>query len=388
MKTGVYVHFPFCRAKCDYCDFFSVPAASGRESRISEYVDAFLKETRCHQENLSACQVDSIYFGGGTPSMMSSSDIAKIIEEIQTQSMGVDVNAEITLECNPSDMNPEYINQCIQAGVNRITLGLQTINPVHHRFIGRTGRCPDISVLRDFCSIQGIAHAIDIIAGIPGQDAEEFSDELHQVLDYSPGHLSLYMLTIEEGTPLYNRFCANGEWENHQRDVFETAIKILREYGYRHYEISNFAKPGMKSRHNMKYWQFDPYIGLGPASHSFFNGERWYNEKDVPAYVQSPCDVFIRDIRSGKDILVEYLMGAIRLLDGFYLEEIPAKTGATLPDQVYDSIMKLVNEKMLIIETDDRGSRVRLSYEGIFYLDDIVYRMVEALLDEGGEINP
>ncbi len=383
MRTGVYVHFPFCRAKCDYCDFYSVPATPGRASRISEYVEALLKETRCRQKILSACQVDTIYFGGGTPSMMTASDIAKIIEEIQAQSRGVDVNAEITLECNPSDMHPAYINQCIKAGVNRITLGLQTINPVHHRFIGRTGRCPDISVLRDFCSIQGVAHAIDIIAGMPRQDTEEFSDELHQILDYSPGHVSLYMLTFEEGTPLYNRFNPNVEWQNHQRDVFETAIMVLREYGYQHYEISNFAKPGMKSRHNMKYWQFDPYVGLGPAAHSFFYGERWYNEKNVPAYMQSPCQIFIRDSRDSNDILVEYLMGAIRLLDGFYLEEIPAITGVPLPEQVYPSIMDLVNEKMLILDTDEGGRRIRLSYEGIFYMDDIVYRMVEVLLNEG-----
>lgn len=382
MKTGVYVHFPFCRAKCDYCDFYSVPAVPGRGSRIPEYIDALLQEIRCHRKNLSACQVDTIYFGGGTPSMMSSSDIAKIIEEIQAQSRGVDVNAEITLECNPSDMNPTYINQCIQAGVNRITLGLQTINPVHHRFIGRTGRCPDISVLRDFCSIQGVAHAIDIIAGMPRQNIEEFSDELHRILDYSPGHVSLYMLTLEEGTSLYNRFSPNGDWQNHQRDVFETAIRVLREYGYQHYEISNFAKPGMKSRHNMKYWQFDPYIGLGPAAHSFFKGERWYNEKDVPGYMQSPCEIFIRDSRNNNDILVEYLMGAIRLLDGFYLEDIQAKTGVPLPGKVYQSIMNLVDEKMLILETDGRGTRTRLSHEGIFYLDDMVYRMVEVLLNE------
>jgi len=381
MKTGVYVHFPFCRAKCDYCDFYSVPAASGRGRQIPGYVNALLQEIQYHQKNLSTCRVDTIYFGGGTPSMMSSSDIAKIIKEIQTQSRGLDVNAEITLECNPSDMNPAYINQCIQAGVNRITLGLQTINPVHHRFIGRTGRCPDISVLRDFCSIQGVAHAIDIIAGIPRQDTEEFRDELHRILDCSPGHVSLYMLTLEEGTPLYNRFSPDGEWQNHQRDVFETAIMVLREDGYQHYEISNFAKPGMQSRHNMKYWQFDPYIGLGPASHSFFNGERWYNEKDVSAYVESPCEVFSRDIRSDNDVLVEYLMGAIRLLEGFYLEEITVKTGLPLPEQVYASILKLVNEKKLVLETDDRGTRTRLSNEGIFYLDDIVYRMVEVLLN-------
>jgi len=189
------------------------------------------------------------------------------------------------------------------------------------------------------------------------------------------------MLTLEEGTPLYNRFSPDGEWQNHQRDVFETAIMVLREDGYQHYEISNFAKPGMQSRHNMKYWQFDPYIGLGPASHSFFNGERWYNEKDVSAYVESPCEVFSRDIRSDNDVLVEYLMGAIRLLEGFYLEEITVKTGLPLPEQVYASILKLVNEKKLVLETDDRGTRTRLSNEGIFYLDDIVYRMVEVLLN-------
>ncbi len=314
--------------------------------------------------------------------MMSSWHIQRIIKEIQTQSRGVDVDAEITLECNPSDMKPAYINQCIQAGVNRMTLGLQTINPAHHHFIGRTGKCPDISVLRDFCSIQGIDHAIDIIAGMPRQDTEEFRDELCRMLDCGPQHVSLYMLTREEGTPLHDRFTPSTEWQNRQRDIFETAIMVLREYGYHHYEISNFARPGMESRHNIKYWEFDPYMGIGAASHSFFNGTRWYNVKDVDAYLQSPCDAFIRDCRNERDVLVEYLMGAIRLLNGFYLEDIPSKTGIHLPGQVRSSIIDLTNEKMLILTTDAGGTHVRLSHDGIFYLDDIVYRMVQVLLND------
>ena len=381
MNTGIYVHFFFCRQKCDYCDFYSIPLAKNTGTTISTYIEALRKETGLLEEKLAKCFVDTIYLGGGTPTIMGADDVAGLLDIIRSTTMGVDVNAEITIECNPIDMNSEYIEKCVSAGINRVTLGLQTINQEHHRLIGRRGQCPGIEVLQQFCDIEHIVHAVDIIAGIPGQGPEQFSHEIKQVLHCGPEHLSLYMLTREEGTPFYNRFKPHETWNDQQRDIFEEAIKIIKSYGYRHYEISNFALPGYESRHNMKYWKYDPYIGLGPGAHSFFDGIRWYNRADVKEYLQHPDTMQVIDSRNNLDMVVEYLLSGIRLLDGFYLEDITEKTGMEIPAPVYDSIRTLSVDDMLEIdESPVSGTLVRLTHEGIFQLDSIIYSLVQELL--------
>ncbi len=379
MRTGIYVHFPFCGQKCDYCDFYSIPLTE-EENTTATYIEAVQKEADMLEEKLADCEVDTIYLGGGTPSIMGADDIAAILGIIRSRVRVVDVNAEITLECNPAHMNREFIENCVSAGINRVTLGIQTTDPRHHQFIGRRGECPDTGMLQQFFEIENITHAVDMMAGIPGQEKQEFRTELSRVLDGGPEHVSMYMLTREEGTPFYHRFTPHETWEDEQRDIFEEALQVMEDYGYTHYEISNFALPGYQSRHNLKYWKYQPYIGLGPGAHSFFDGIRWYNMADVKEYMQHPGTMQVIDNRSREHVLAEYLMSAIRLIDGFYLEGMEKKTGMDIPEQVYASIEKLSDDKMLEVLHHPPGTSVRLTREGIFHLDSIVYTLVHEIL--------
>ncbi len=282
--TGVYIHIPLCFAKCDYCAFYSEPVGQGAGAVRRALVDGLLREMDARLDGKERVGADTVYFGGGTPSLLEPDQVDRILGVLRER-LDIAAGAEITLEMNPRDLSAERLEAYRDAGVNRAVLGVQTLSERLHRIIGRscppcTGRELDI-----FFGVPGITHCADLIAGIPSQRDDELIHDIDTIAGYGAAHLSVYLLTIEHGTPLWRRMSMDDKAESLQKRHFEAARARLRGLGYDHYEISNYARTGFESRHNMKYWRFEPYYGFGPGAHSFVDGERYFNPMTLSGYI-------------------------------------------------------------------------------------------------------
>ena len=262
------------------------------------------------------------------------------------------------------------------AGVNRIVFGIQSGFVKHRQTLGRRGRNCTESDLELFFSARGLTRCMDFIAGIPGQTAADIDADFAIIRKFRPEHVSLYMLSVEPGTPLEARIESGGEFEDSQLFVWEHAIHSLKSLGYRHYEISNFALPGCESRHNMKYWNFAPYLGAGPGAHSYFNGLRFSNPASLDEYMRQGEFRRIFDHRSEEQLLVEFIMTAFRRLDGFSPDEYTALTGKPLPREITTKLREKADEGLI---TSENGL-LRLSEKGIFLADRVIYDIVEPFL--------
>lgn len=374
MKAGIYIHIPFCREKCDYCSFFSVPIHNDT-GKIRLFINSLRKEINCFTAVENEIEADTVYFGGGTPSILDPSGIEEILNCVAGRfRFGPD--PEITLEMNPDDLGKEKLEGYLHAGINRIVLGVQSLDSIQLKKIGRRGRTVRRDDLELFFSSGGFIRCIDIIAGIPGQTKTELHDDLDVVCAYRPEHISLYLLSVEKNTPFGRRFNADDIFEKDQAELWEYAMNFLAEKGYNHYEISNYAIPGYESRHNSKYWDFSPYIGFGPGSHSYINKTRYSNSMGITEYMSA--DEFVYDIDPGSinNRIVEFIMTSMRRVKGFTEEEFTAATGIPLPDEIAFNISLLKSEGMVCSD----NTRHFLSGEGLFFADRVIYRIVENLL--------
>lgn len=316
---GIYVHVPFCKSKCAYCDFYSLP---GAESRMDDYVKAVtahLSETAPRAEHH---RVDTVYFGGGTPTLLGAKRLCALLGVIQKK-YDVASDAEITLEANPdSACDFRELRALRRAGFNRVSLGMQSADDAELREIGRIHTFAQVreavAAIRR-TKIQNLS--VDLIYGLPRQTPERWRANLAAAVDLAPQHISCYGLTLEEGTPLYlRRDDAMLPGDDAQAELYLTAVDLLRRYGYPQYEISNFARPGYESRHNLKYWTLQEYAGFGPGAHSDFGGVRYAYARDLDGY--------IRGVLEGAPLLseseripplerdTEYLMLGLRTVRG------------------------------------------------------------------------
>lgn len=283
-KLGIYIHIPFCRSKCDYCDFYSL---AGRESRMDDYQKALLAHLKETAPSARGIPVDTIYFGGGTPSYYGEKRLRQLLETVK-KLYTVEKDAEITLEANPDSVDAKMLSRLHQAGFNRLSLGYQSaclgelaaIHRVHTR------EQADAAVLAawkgKFTNL-----SLDLIYGLPGQTMESWQETVEHVLALGPQHLSCYGLKVEEGTPLARRV-ELGEVlpdDDTQADLYLWTVERLTQAGYEQYEISNFARPDYASRHNLRYWLTQPYIGFGPGAHSDFGGRRYSVVRDLEGYI-------------------------------------------------------------------------------------------------------
>jgi len=328
--------------------------------------------THCH-----GMPVDTVYFGGGTPSLAGPDTIGQILSIIRS-CFKLLPGAEISVECNPGDFSVPAACAFRDLGVNRLTLGIQTFSERLRGVIGRSAPAGNAELLAEFMSVDGIAHGIDIIAGIPGSTDEELDAELAPVAARKPEHVSAYMLSVEEGTPLAGRMILDAAAGEEQRRHFATAIATLTRAGYRHYEISNFCLPGFESRHNLKYWKFLPYLGFGVRAHSFVGGRRFYNAQSLEEYLAGP--VRSEDVRTGNAAHAEFIMIALRLIDGFTDAEYEAALGAGMPDSVARSFEEQQRRGMIEIAAGGKSTAYRLTREGLFLADSVIYAAVESLL--------
>jgi oxygen-independent coproporphyrinogen III oxidase len=282
-KPGLYVHVPFCKSKCHYCDFYSVTS----QSLVTSWLEAVGQEAFLYRDRFGV--FDTLYLGGGTPSSLTDHELATLVESIYRYfSFSADV--EFTLEANPDDMSPERLIRLGDLGINRISLGAQSFHQSELNYLGRrNSTVQNEQVLGWVRSSGAFSLAVDLIYGFAGQTRDSWVESMDRVLQFYPEHLSCYQLTIEEKTP-FGRLRDKGLMkeidENEASDLFLLTSEYLEASGYLHYEISNFAQSlKHRSRHNRKYWQHVPYLGVGPAAHSFENGVRWWNIRSVEGYI-------------------------------------------------------------------------------------------------------
>ena len=283
---GIYIHIPFCKSKCDYCDFYSL---AGQEEEMDRYQKALLAHLRSFGPKLKGWVVDTIYFGGGTPSYYGDKRLREILSLIQ-RLCTISRQAEITVECNPDSVDPRSMARLRRAGVNRISLGMQSADGQQLRCLHRVHSPRQvIQAVSDIRQAKIENLSLDLIYGLPGQTMADWEDTLEKALDLAPEHLSCYGLKVEPDTPLARQVEEGLALpdEDQQADFYLRTVDLLRRHGYRQYEISNFAKPGRESRHNLKYWLGREYVGFGPGAHSYFQGHRYAYPRDLEGYIQA-----------------------------------------------------------------------------------------------------
>ncbi len=312
---GLYIHIPFCVRKCAYCDFYSMPLNG---ELADKYVSKIINELDRWGGILGCPPADTLYFGGGTPSLLKTEQIVAIIDK--SKELFSLKNAEITMEVNPAENLNRYFTAVAAAGVNRLSIGLQSANEKELALLSRRHSVNDVVTCVNDARAAGISNiSIDIMLGIPGQTKESLKRTVDFVLERNPQHISAYLLSLEEGTPLYkNRQLLNIPNDDEAGELYLYACELLKSAGFKRYEISNFAKDGMISKHNTKYWQGADYLGLGPAAHSFINGKRFYYNRDINAYLNNPEE--IQDGEGGT--AEERLMLQLRLSEGFDLNKL------------------------------------------------------------------
>jgi len=280
---GLYIHIPFCLSKCGYCDFYSSTSISA----LPGFLDALFKEMEMYRPRFQA--FDTVYIGGGTPSLLHPEQLERILTGVK-ENFDLTSTAEITIETNPADLNRPFLESMRQIGINRINIGVQSFDEKMLGFLGRRH-----SIKQAISAIEASRKAgfrnigLDLIYGVPEQDVESWLDTLKHAVAFSPEHLSCYQLTLEAKTPLGRRY-QEGQFpipgEELQYEFFMNTSEFLEEAGYIHYEVSNFARgKEYASRHNQKYWDHSPFLGLGPAAHSFQSNRRWWNYRSLDQYV-------------------------------------------------------------------------------------------------------
>ena len=376
--AGVYIHIPFCRSRCSYCDF----ATGMYQTALAErYVHAVVKEIAEWQEIEKSAPADTIYFGGGTPSLLSPTQLDAILQAVRNR-FDVQRDAEVTLEINPGDggITPsarlETLKELRRLGINRASFGAQTFDDDELRHLGRTHTAADIkrtfSELRDagFDNVN-----FDLIAGLPGQTLETWSHNLDQALALRPEHLSLYLLDVHEGTPLADQI-QRGQRPKPDDDLavemYRLMIERLCTVGYEHYEISNLCLPGYEARHNTKYWTGAPYYGFGCSAHSYDGGfRRWANERDAAGYTNAiergNSTVVERTLLSESEARAESIFLGMRMMRGINLESYQARFGADLREVYRDDLARF--REAGLVEFD--GELIRLTRHGALMSNEV-----------------
>lgn len=360
-KYGIYVHIPFCKAKCKYCAFVSTPDFSLESS----YASALIGEIT--ESSLHGAHADTVYIGGGTPSCLRRGALTEIINAVRS-SFVIDKNAEITVECNPESASDGFFEECRDIGVNRISMGLQSASDAVLSNIGRVHTYSQyVDALKRAAKLFDNISS-DIILGLPQQS---FADVEHAVDTASErcSHVSVYALTVEEGTPLYKSgYSAD---DDVIADMYDRACALLEARGFNRYEVSNFARYGEQSRHNNKYWECLPYIGFGVAAHGY-DGEytRFYHGDDICEYIKNVKP--LRTALTDKDVYNEYIMLRLRTENGIDLEKFRNRFGFSFETKNKKTIDELVGNGYLCA-TD---SNIRIAPRYMFVMNDIIGRLM------------
>ncbi len=376
-SLGIYVHIPFCKSKCEYCDFYSL--GGGRDRGITDdYLQALadhIKETGKLAQNY---EVDTVYFGGGTPSFFGAENLEKILDEIHRH-FPMSMNAEITLEANPDSVTLSSLKRLLRAGFNRISIGVQSDDDQMLQKLGRPHNFHQAKQAMQLARKAGFANiSLDLMYGLPNQTLSAWKETVLRIVGMRPEHISCYALKVEEGTPLWEyKDCAGLPDEDTQADMYLAASEILRDYGYEHYEISNFAKKGFTSRHNLKYWTGGEYLGFGPTAASDFAGRRFTIARDLKGYISgiakkeqvlSECEDVPARERAG-----EYVMLRLRTNLGICAKEY--EKNYLLPFAPLERLMVRFAEEGLAEKVKDNWC---LTERGWLVSNQIILALIEA----------
>ena len=369
--ASIYVHIPFCIKKCPYCDFYSITDQSLKQ----QFVEALIMEMQMVSSH--PFLFDTLYFGGGTPSVLKPENIGRIIENAYGL-FNISTDTEITIEVNPGTVTPEKLKGYQSVGINRINIGVQSFNDEFLDFLGRIHSSNDA-----YLTIRGARKAdfdnigIDLIYGIPGQTKKTWLSDLQRAVEFEPEHLSCYMLTYEKGTPL-DRERRQGKFKPASgsllAELFETTMEYLAAHGYVQYEISNFAKNASRiSRHNFKYWSFSPYLGFGPSAHSFIEPRRYWNCRSVKKYMESIKEgrlpVEEKEILSKEQRMMEMIYLGLRKTDGIDIDAIDENLGINFRRMFAEKIKQLEEDGYIL--SIQPKNRCALSRKGMLFLDSI-----------------
>ena len=364
MRTdiGLYIHVPFCLRKCNYCDFASFsPDGDFR----SQYIKKLTDEIRSYKGK--ALSADTVFFGGGTPSLLNEDEL-KLITDALYESFLIRENAEFTVEVNPATLTEKKLDAFICAGANRFSIGLQSIHENELKILGRIHTYEDFLNTYKLIRSRGINNvSVDLMFGIPEQTKVSFEKTLRTVAALSPEHLSVYGLIVEEGTPFYKaKETLKLHGEDEERELYFSACKILSDHGFEHYEISNFAKPEMRCRHNMKYWKNEEYLGLGLAAHSYLDGVRFGNSRVPNEYFTDIKQE--REVISAEDERFLYGMLALRLSDGVNPKEYQKRYGCSFTEGKEEKINTLSDSGF--IKTDRNA--ISLTEKGFWVSNTLI----------------
>ncbi len=318
-RLGIYIHIPFCASKCGYCDFYSL---AGCDHMMPEYQEALLAHLEESGHAIRGYEVDSIYFGGGTPSFYGADRIVELLDALKLNG-NVRLDSEVTLEANPDSISLNALKLLRQEGVNRLSIGVQAADNDLLKLIGRRHNFQQAQKAFQDARRAGFENiSMDLIYGLPSQTKGDWASTLAKIVEMHPEHISCYGLKLEPGTPMYAEYAGSAILpdDDEQADMYSYAAEMLERYGYKHYEVSNFCAPGYESRHNLKYWNLDDYMGFGPGSHSCVGNLRYSFVKDLKRYISGVSrKVSIIDEYEQVDTLeraVEYIMLGMRTSNG------------------------------------------------------------------------
>lgn len=362
-ELGIYVHIPFCKQKCSYCDFISY---CDKNDLIEKYIKALKQEIE--NSSVNEYEISTIYIGGGTPSYIESKYISEILKTIK-QKYNISRNVEITIEVNPGTATKEKLRDYVEAGINRISIGLQSCNNNLLKMIGR------IHTYEEFLSTYKLAREVgfkninvDLMIGLPNQTLDDVKKSLEEISKLNPEHISVYSLIVEEGTPIEKKI-ADGQLklpnEELEREEYWEVKKFLESLGYKHYEISNFAKTGYESKHNLNCWEQKEYLGFGAAAHSYMKKTRYSNTENIEKYInqemQSEQLHIVHEVQKEEEQKKEYMFLGLRKIDGVQISSFKNKFGCNPIMEFKNELKKLTQEGLIKIDLD----QIKLTEKGI-----------------------
>lgn len=368
--AGIYLHIPFCKRRCIYCDFFSTTENEKKEA----YIQALVKELELRKDYLSEETIDTIYLGGGTPSQLEEKDFAQLFDHIY-KVYPVNPAAEITLEANPDDLTPAYVNMLRGLPFNRLSMGIQTFKEDTLRLLHRRHTATQARQAYQRCREAGFHNiSIDLMYGLPGETLEDWQKDLQTAISMHPEHISAYHLIYEEGTSLWKLKEAHKVEETDEDlsvSLFKELIHTLKAYGYEHYEISNFCQPGYYSRHNSSYWTGKKYLGCGPSAHSYDGISRQWNIASLSRYIQG--------IQQGTPYLEKEELDLYTRYNDFVITRLRTSSGIptavlkeTFGDMLYNYCMRMASPHLQQALLTCDNHILKLTEKGIFISDGIM----------------
>lgn len=375
MNLALYLHIPYCKEKCPYCDFNSYANGINKD-----FVTALKKEIGIKSKNIDQYQIGSVFFGGGTPTTLSSAQITDILNYC-FKMFSIESDCEISIEANPGTVDYQYLEILRENNFNRLSLGCQSFDDDLLKRIERIHDCDEIYKSFSAAETAGFKNiSLDLMFGLPGHTLEIWTDTLQKAVQLKPTHLSVYNLTIEKETPFYDQF-QKGELtipsEELQLKMYEKAVEYLSQAGYVHYEISNFAMKGYECRHNKGYWNNNEYLGFGPGAASYMGGTRTMNILSPETYIQTLLEkneipLFEKETLDRKKSMGETLILGLRMLRGINLPDFERRFGKSIDSEFGDKINKLHNEQLLEY-TDER---LKLTHKGILFSNEVFVELV------------